>query len=100
MAELWQAYGNWILFALFFILMMGHHLFMGHGGHGGRRVAAGGTAHGEGHGEGHRERHDEAPKEVHGEGNLEGHAEGHPHSAKGSAATPRRYRGHSGGCCH
>lgn len=30
MAEFWQAYGNGIIFAAFFILMMGHHLFMEH----------------------------------------------------------------------
>jgi hypothetical protein len=34
MEAFWQAYGNWILYAAFFILMLGHHLFMGHGGHG------------------------------------------------------------------
>lgn len=73
MAELWQAYGNWILFALFFIFMIGHHLFMGHGGHGTRGTAAGGLEHGEGHGE------------------------GHTHGTGGIAAAPRRSR-RSGGC--
>lgn len=47
MAEFWQAYGNVIIFAAFFILMMGHHLFMGHGGHG-TRGGRGGHAHGSG----------------------------------------------------
>jgi hypothetical protein len=96
MAELWQAYGNWILFALFFMLMIGHHLFMGHGGHGARGTAAGGMAHGEEHGDGHGEAH----REVHGEANLDGHEEGHGRGTGGSAATPRRSRRHSGGCCH
>jgi len=34
MEAFWQAYGNWILYAAFFVFMFGHHLFMGHGGHG------------------------------------------------------------------
>ncbi len=98
MAEFWQAYGNWILFALFFILMIGHHLIMGHGGHGGRRTAIGTTC-GEGDERGHGEQHDEVHKQMHEEGNLDGQAEGQPHGADGSAATPHRGRGHSG-CCH
>ncbi len=35
MVELWQSYGSWILYGLFFILMMLLHGRMhGHGGHG------------------------------------------------------------------
>jgi hypothetical protein len=46
MAEFWQAYGNWILYILFFFLMVGHHFFMGHGGHARGSRGAGGHAHG------------------------------------------------------
>ena len=45
MADFWQAYGNWILYILFFLLMVGHHFFMGHGGARASR-GAGGHAHG------------------------------------------------------
>jgi len=48
MEAFWQAYGNWILYAVFFIFMFGHHLFMGHGGHGG---AAGRDGHTHGSGQ-------------------------------------------------
>ena len=41
MAEVWQSYGSWILYGLFFILMMLLHTRMhGHGAHAGH--AAGG----------------------------------------------------------
>jgi len=33
MGELWQAYGSWVLWAGFVVLMVGHHLLMGRGGH-------------------------------------------------------------------
>ncbi|MDR7451323.1 MAG: hypothetical protein QN141_05270 [Armatimonadota bacterium] len=37
MAELWQAYGTWVLYGLFFLAFLWLHGFMhgGHGGHGG-----------------------------------------------------------------
>ncbi len=44
MAELWQTYGNWIIYGTFFVLMIGHHFFMGHGGHR-ERSAGDDTAH-------------------------------------------------------
>lgn len=35
MAELWQAYGSWVVYGLFFLLFLWLHGFMhGHGGHG------------------------------------------------------------------
>ncbi len=88
MSEFWQAYGNWILFAVFFLLMIGHHLFMGHGSHGvargagarGRQGAAGGAGdhgcHGTGSG-GH------------------GHA---PEDAQDPGTDVPRPRRRSGGC--
>ncbi len=47
MVEFWQAYGSWIIYAAFFFLMIGHHFFMGHGGHQPR--AAGGESAGTDH---------------------------------------------------
>jgi len=36
MAELWQSYGSWVLYGLFFLVFLWLHGFMhGHGGHGG-----------------------------------------------------------------
>ena len=41
MAEFWQAHGNWFIYGALFLLMIGHHLFMGRGhsdgGHEGHR---------------------------------------------------------------
>jgi len=34
MAEFWQSHGIWIVFGALFIVMIGHHLLTGHGGHG------------------------------------------------------------------
>ncbi len=71
MAELWQAYGNWIIYGAFFVLMIGHHFFMGHGGHRERERAAGSETAGTDH--------------VHG-------------AAAGGAEAAVQRRRHSGGC--
>jgi hypothetical protein len=62
MAELWQSYGSWVFYGLFFVVMvLLHGRRHGHGGHGshsshepgpdtnaGQQDAAGGHAHGDG----------------------------------------------------
>lgn len=52
MTEFWQAYGNWFIYGALFLLMIGHHLFMGRG-----HSSAGHGDHGSGAQEG-----DSAPK--------------------------------------
>lgn len=96
MAELWQAYGSWVLYGLFFLAFLWLHGLMhgrrGHGGHGGTRGGVG---------------RDRAPDShaTHSDPPAALSADVAPAADRGDPAphddhAPRqKSRQHSGGCC-
>lgn len=96
MAELWQAYGTWVLYGLGFLLFFWLHGFMhGHGGHGGHGGARGGVTQGGAHGA--HAAPDGPPIRRIADGSLAGdQAAAAPHRDHGADQKSHK---HSGGCC-
>lgn len=98
MAELWQAYGTWVLYGLFFLVFLWLHGFMhGRGGHGGHGTTRGGVGHGGSH-DSHAMRGDPPGARPAGGSLEDNRADAGAHAGHTSGSEKKTHK-HGGGCC-